>query len=63
MANPLTTQRGFWTFAVLTWLLAMLCVVGVGLIVHAAASGFLFLAVLLTSATAFWLWFFRRLLR
>jgi hypothetical protein len=40
MANPFATRRGFLTFAVLTWLLAMLCVVGVGLMVHAAAAGF-----------------------
>jgi hypothetical protein len=64
MANPLATRRGFWTYALLTWVLAMLAgVVGVGLVVHASLGGFLFLACLLTFAVAFWSLILRRLMR
>jgi hypothetical protein len=64
MTNPLTTRRGFWTFAVLSWALAMLVgVVGVGLDLHESLGAFVFAACLLTLAIAFWLWIFRRVIR
>jgi len=64
VTNPLSTRRGFWTFAVLTWVLAMLVgVIGVGLFLHERLGAFLFAACLLTLAVAFWLWIFRRLSR
>jgi hypothetical protein len=64
MPNPLTTPRGFWTFAVLIWALAMLVgVVGVGLFVHASIGAFAFMASPLTVGLAFWLWVARRITR
>ena len=64
VANPLTTRRSFWTFAVLTWAFAMLVgVVGVGLFLHESLGGFVFATCLLTLAIAFWLWILRRLTR
>jgi hypothetical protein len=64
MTNPLSTRRGFWTFAVLTWALAMVIgVVGVGLFLHESPGAFVFAACLLTLAVAFWLWILRRLMR
>jgi integral membrane sensor domain MASE1 len=64
VANPLSTRRGFWTFAALTWLLAMAVgVVGVGLLVHASVGAFVFVACLMTAACAFWMWVVWRLSR
>jgi hypothetical protein len=64
MTNPLKTQRGFWTFGVLTWALAMLVgVIGVGVILDESLGAFVFAACLLTIAVAFWLWILRRLTR
>ena len=64
VTNPVNTRRGFWTFAALTWALAMLSgVVGVGLYLHESLGGFVFAACLLTLAVAFWLWILRRLIR
>jgi hypothetical protein len=58
MTNPLTTRRGFLTFAVLTWALAML-----GVFLHENLGGFVFAACLLTLAVALWLWILRRITR
>jgi hypothetical protein len=45
MTNLLTSRRGFWTFAVLTWEFAMVVgVVGVGLFLHASLGAFVFVA-------------------
>ena len=64
VTNPVNTRRGFWTFAALTWALAMLSgVIGVGLYLHQSLGGFVFAACLLTLAVAFWLWIHRRLIR
>ena len=64
MTNPLKTQRGFWTFAVLTWALAMLVgVIGIGAFLHESLGAFVFAGCLLTIAVAFWLWILRRLTR
>jgi hypothetical protein len=64
VTSPLNTRRGFWTFAALTWALAMLGgVAGVGLFMHESLGGFVFAACLLTLAVAFWLWILRRLTR
>ena len=58
------TRRGFWTFAVLTWSLAIAVgVVGVGLFLHESLGAFVFAACLLTLAVAFWLCIFRWLMR
>jgi hypothetical protein len=57
MSNPLATRRGFWTFAILTWALAMLVgVIGVGVAVHASVGAYVFSACLLSAAVAFWCW-------
>ena len=40
--------------------LAMLGVVGVGLLLHESRGGFVFAACLLTLGIAFWLWILRR---
>jgi hypothetical protein len=64
VTNELNTRRGFWTFALLTWALAMLVgVVGVGVFLHESPGAFAFAACLLTLAVAFWLWILRRLTR
>jgi hypothetical protein len=61
--EPLSRRRGFWTFAVLTWALAMVIgVVGVGLFLRESLAAFVFAASLLTLAVAFWLLIFRRLM-
>jgi nicotinamide riboside transporter PnuC len=50
MKNPLKTRRGFRTFAVLTWALAMLVgVIGVGVFLRESLGAFVFAACLLTS--------------
>ena len=64
VSNPLKTRCGFWTFAVLSWALAMLVgAVGVGVYLHESLGGFVFAAWLLTLAVAFWLWIVRWLTR
>jgi len=64
MAKPLSTRRGFWTFAVGGSALAMACgVIAVGLFVHAGVGGFVFMACLLTLAVVFWCWLIYRLVR
>jgi hypothetical protein len=64
VSSPFNTRRGFWTFAFLSWALAMLVgVVGVGVYLHASPGGFVYAACLLTLGVAFWLWLLRRLTR
>jgi hypothetical protein len=64
VANPLNTRKGFWTFAVVVWIMFMLVgVIGVGVLLHASVGGLVFVACLLTVGEAVWLWIFRRLTR
>jgi hypothetical protein len=63
MTNPLKTRRGFWTFAVFTWALAMVVgVIGVGLFLNESFGAFVFAACLLTVAVAFSLWVLHRII-
>lgn len=48
-------QRTFWTFAILTWLLAMLCNLGVAIYERESAGAMAFTFTLLSVAIAFWL--------
>ena len=62
--NRLKTRRAYLAFGMLTWGLMMLVgVVGVGLLLHESLGAFVFVACLLTLATVFWLWVFRRFTR
>jgi hypothetical protein len=64
VTSPLKTRRGFWTFAALSWALAMLVgVVGVGIHLHESLGAYVFATCLMTLAIAFWLWVLRRLMR
>ena len=61
--TPFRTQRGFWTFGILMWLLAMLCNLGVAIYERESAGAMVFTFTLLSVGIAFWLWVFRRLTR
>jgi hypothetical protein len=61
--TPLHAQRGFWTFGILTWLLAMVCNLGVAIYEQESARAMVFTFTLLSVAIAFWLWVVRRLIR
>lgn len=61
--NPLRTRRGFWTFGILTWLLAMVCNLGVVIYERESPAAMAFTFTLLSVAIVFWLWVFRRLIR
>jgi hypothetical protein len=61
--NPLRTRRGFWTFGILTWLLAMVCNLGVAIYEQESPAVMAFTFTLLSVAIGFWLWVFRRQIR
>jgi hypothetical protein len=61
--NPLRTRRGFWTFGILTWLLAMVCNLGVAIYERESAAAMAFTFTLLSVAIVLWLRVFRRLIR
>jgi hypothetical protein len=53
--TPFRAQRTFWTFAILRWLLAMLCNLGVAIYERESAGAMVFTFTLLSVAIAFWL--------
>ncbi len=63
MANPLRTRRGFWTWALLAWLLLTLCNLGVAIYGRESAGAMVFTFTLLTLAAAFWIWVAHRIVR
>jgi hypothetical protein len=63
VANALRTRRGFWTWAFLTWLLLMLCNLGVAIYERESAGAMVFTFTLLTLAAGFWIWVAHRIVR
>jgi hypothetical protein len=63
VANALRIRRGFRRWALLTWLLLMLCNLGVAIYERESLGAMVFTFTFLTLAAVFWIWVAHRIVR